>query len=183
MDIMTERALQTRDCGILRGRALLRFVDPCYVDGTIAGPHAEIDTADVLRWHARVIRADVGMGWGERNLRLELIADAPEPGDLHLPWEEIGGAAVDSGRMCAWSAHPVDVPDDIQGYSPQEPRMINAASDGMADGVEVTAGLGDGWYPVEVRRADDGRIRAARVIFIDEDEIGGDDGDVGAPPF
>lgn len=185
MDITTERALQTRDCGILAGSDLLRLVDPCYVgrDGEITGPFAEVSAPGVMRWHARAIRADVGMGWGERNLRLELIADAPEPGDIHLPWEEVGGAAVDSGRMCAWAAVEGAVPDDIDGYSMKEPRMISPAADGMARGVDVTAGLGDGWYPVEVRRATDGRVRAVRVVFIDESELEIDEAAEDPPPF
>lgn len=175
----------TREAGLLTGSALLRIVDPCYVadDGSIQGPSAEIITPEVVRWYARTVRANVGYGWGERNLRLELVADGPEPGDIYLPWEEIGGAAVDSGTICAWpTIEDGVVPADLGMGGREDPRLIDAGRDGCAQAVEVTSGVGDGWYPVEVRRSADGaRIRMVRVVFINEDEIAPDADETDVP--
>ncbi len=97
-------------------------------------------------------------------------------------WERVGAIGVDAG-LC-WIGDPCYVLHKEEGA----PTSIGADWGEFCDrmgrdvtqfnydlghaglGVCVATGYGDGFYPVEVRRSEDGRIAEVRVVFIPEAE-------------
>jgi hypothetical protein len=107
-------------------------------------------------------------------------------------WKKVGVVAVDSGTI--WLGDPCyvlhreptppDLGKDWQDFSRRTfEREEKAGTPGVAQfqrhhseegycqgwealGVTVSTGYGDGVYPVEVRRSEDGRIAEVRIVFI-----------------
>lgn len=88
-------------------------------------------------------------------------------------WEKAGEVCVDTARLML--ADPCyDLPEDFLNSLCEDgvtacrpaarPLFRNAATAMM-----VVTGMGDGFYPVEVRRTADGRVAAVRVTFLTDE--------------
>ena len=94
-------------------------------------------------------------------------------------WETVGEIGVDAGRVivgdpCYFAApdasNAFESLDELWGQVGERlvaPLAFKHGGHGMA--VVVSSGLGDGVYPVEVRRAKNGRIAELRVKFMEEE--------------
>jgi hypothetical protein len=97
-------------------------------------------------------------------------------------WEKIGEIGVDAG-LC-WLGDPCYVlhrePGDVPKAIGANWRDFVRALDGDTKqfnydlghaglGVAVSTGYGDGTYPVEIQRSDDGHIAAVRIVFIPDE--------------
>lgn len=82
----------------------------------------------------------------------------------HDEFEEIGTVGVDCGMVWIGDAGEVVHSADLtKGERKGDSRV--AAIEG---GVALTAGYGDGTYPVLVRRLPNGRIAEVRIVFIED---------------
>lgn len=103
-----------------------------------------------------------------------------------LTWERVGSIGVDAG-LC-WIGDPcyvvskdaTDAWEDWDSFCSElfsKQKITGDASIGDfgTTGVAVSTGYGDGMYDVFVRRTPNGRIKEAKIIFIDEDEDGDDE--------
>jgi len=89
-------------------------------------------------------------------------------------WTQIGFIGIDAG-LC-WIGDPCYLRPDSNGTAEGSPAgpwdgFINWLGDADAKehdlGCVVSTGHGDGCYPVEVRRTNDGSIAEVRVRFLD----------------
>ena len=105
-------------------------------------------------------------------------------------WETVGEIGVDAG-LCwigdpCYIIHPDSLPEDIgkdwdefcnRLFERESKVNHGGASQWNYDkghsglGVTVSTGYGDGMYPVQVRRNNEGRVAEVRVVFIDEDDM------------
>lgn len=149
----------------------LRVTDPCYERDTWCA--GVIDNVVRGEWGATVFLKDTSGGWGVRVWVLEVQALGATR--ILLPWErtefEVG---VDSGQagffddvMFKGRDQDEEFYDRVCDVTCSEDRLVPA---GTIDGVGVvsSSGYGDGGYVCEFRRGEDGRVVAARIIFIDE---------------
>lgn len=94
-----------------------------------------------------------------------------------MNWKEVGSINVDAG-LC-WVGDPCYVMGNDASHHPAETwrkfcdelsarKKKGVAEWGEGIGVTVETGYGDGTYPVEVKRNEEGRIMAMRVVFIDD---------------
>jgi hypothetical protein len=104
-------------------------------------------------------------------------------------WEEIGGLDVDAGII--WLGDPcylVEAPyrpdsnpfKDWSAFCAKIAGMVthqsfDHGSGNPGKGLVVSAGYGDGHYPVYIRRAPDGRVAEVRVQFIADEDLELDD--------
>lgn len=103
---------------------------------------------------------------------------------LDNEWEQVGVVGVDAGLV--WLGDPCYIlhtrkPKAIGKDWGDFARTLDRGSDTQQMnhdkghpglGVIVTSGYGDGEYPVEVRRLEDGTIAEVRVVFVRETEGG-----------
>ena len=106
-------------------------------------------------------------------------------------WKQVGSVAVDSGCMwlgdpryvlhCESGDEPVDIGEDWQEFCDRldkimtseivaVPFRFNIGTDGL--GVCVGGFGGDGTYPVEVLRGDNGIVKGVRIMFDKESDDG-----------
>jgi hypothetical protein len=85
-------------------------------------------------------------------------------------WTEVGTIGVDSGSMLIVDPTYVDETYVAHGERHESEFVAGGETGGYGRGVFVTAGLGDGVYPVEVRYIQDPdfgrRIAEVRVRFL-----------------
>lgn len=97
-------------------------------------------------------------------------------------WEEVGAIPVDSGCITLTDpAHLADLAVEAEefirsfaggpdtgwnGIIARGGGSRQVATDGYPTAVEVLTGYGDGMYPVEVRRNEEGRVAEVRVVFL-----------------
>lgn len=98
-----------------------------------------------------------------------------------MEWETVGTVGVDTGTLLITDPAYLDHwgHDDAPGsYSLDGLRagMLGHAATSLrfplghdGAGVAVHTGYGDGIYPVQVSRTEDGHVAAVRVVFIGED--------------
>ena len=100
-----------------------------------------------------------------------------------MAWEQVGEVGVDAGLM--WLGDPCYIMGEGRNrdydvwekfcdtisktlFPTVQQFYFDKGHAGL--GVCVSTGYGDGTYPVEVKRNDEGRIAAVRIVFISEDE-------------
>lgn len=85
-------------------------------------------------------------------------------------WETIGTVGVDAGLIMigdpCYVAHDSHPDHPVHHWSDFCNLIEKGDHWNIGDGVVVTSGYGDGEYPVQIRRAKDGRIAEVRVRFI-----------------
>lgn len=79
-------------------------------------------------------------------------------------FEEIGTINIDCGMAWIGDAGEVARREELLAGERTGQSRISA----VAGGVALTAGYGDGGYPVMVRRRADGRIAEMRIVFIED---------------
>ncbi len=102
------------------------------------------------------------------------------------PWETVGSIAVDSGtcwigdpcyflqeehRWENWLAFVAELEKRDAELTTTHSAIVfpfDHGAEGM--GICTSTGWGDGEYPVEVRRTEDGRVAELRVVFIEDDQ-------------
>ena len=101
-------------------------------------------------------------------------------------WEKVGVVGVDAGLV--WLGDPCyilharkpkaigkdwgDLAKSLDLRLGNDAVQMNYDKGHPGLGVIVTSGYGDGEYPVEVRRLEDGTIAEVRVVFVRETEGG-----------
>lgn len=164
------------DVGHNLKKARLLALDPCYSEAERLG--AVMDALSG-RWHARAHMSDEG-NWGERIAILE-VRRVGVP--ISEAWELVDDdICVDSGSCGFWSMknwefqkkHQADHFYKLCGEATLD--RTNYRGGIVLDmGAVSCSGYGDGSYKLEVVKADDGLVVAARLIFIDLDSVHPDD--------
>lgn len=150
----------------------LRVTDPCYSPDTwCAGKFAAAPGI----WRSKAVRAD--SGWGERVW--ELVIEHVETDSSELPEERLDiTVGVDSGQAGFFCAETYA---QVQKSKCGEPgfygmacaltcETVNSAGV-LGFGVVSSSGFGDGSYECLVKKDRAGRVVAARIIFITEDDL------------
>ena len=179
----------------------VRVSDPCY-DDTV---WCKTRLTDVYPGEYNVIveKSDEG-GWGNRVSRVSVIHKGftMECEDESL-WQEHSEIGVDSGQagiFCETSYRKDDIAESITAPTLDRPFVLPYDNDGdkwytkichftltepqwgsYDTGVVTSSGYGDGGYPLEVVRNDDGEIVGMRITYIfpeDEEDYEEEEGDV-----
>jgi len=149
--------------------------DPCYIDTDDApedmGRLGIVFDDCAGEWIAEAVIGDEG-GWGER----VSILRATRLGDCAFTsaWEHVGeDNGVDSGQMfigCV-SSFPLDYEKLLERYKGPDGQWDNELKFfDFAKGVVSGTGLGDGSYPVYVRRNTRGNPVAIEVRFLEDND-------------
>ena len=153
--------------------------DPCYNRET---------TQDTLltnvangRWSASVLVEDEGGAWGGRNsvIYAHLANAAPDWAFnfVEVPDFEVG---VDSGQAGFFDAARYVGGDDEAFYDQVCELTLEGICAGVIDfGAVSSSGYGDGSYRCFVAKNLQGEIVAAKIVFIEEEEMLDDDADEG----
>ena len=179
----------------------VRVSDPCY-DDTV---WCKTQLTDVYpgEYDVLVEKSNEG-GWGNRVSRVSVIHKAyvMECEDESL-WQEHSEIGVDSGQagiFCETSYRKDDIAESITAPTLDRPFVLPYDNDGdkwytkmchftlcepqwgsYDTGVVTSSGYGDGGYPLEVVRNDDGEIVGMRITYIfpeDEEDYEEEEGDV-----
>lgn len=152
----------------------LMVSDPCYsIDKCL---HCQVQLSNVKNgmWSAFTKYEDAGM-WGNRVHELEARFGACSIKDYQ--WEEIGGAAVDSGQLGIFELDMYhggeDDYDDVNGWYRKCCNYtldIKGQASSLEGGCVSSTGYGDGSYPCYIAKDSEGKIVAVKVVFIDEEE-------------
>lgn len=102
-----------------------------------------------------------GMDFG---IRPAVIKATTTSADDYKSWDELGTFGVDSGMACIWN---VEEQETVEWSEIDGVYGSNQNGD-LIDGIVATAGLGDGVYPVYVKR-ENGEVTDFVIDFRDED--------------
>lgn len=145
--------------------------DPCY-------DLAEGEGKDVLEgakgsWHAYSTRRGCG-NWGDRPAQILIAREGEDPlawlaGSGAYPWVDAGiDCGVDSGQAGFFDIRAYGEPggENEAFYDACSDLTLGFMGGGVVcGGAACRSGDGDGGYPVEIARAPDGSLAAARILF------------------
>jgi len=152
--------------------------DPCYTRDTWCAIYNI--TCAPGTWVGKTLEGEAS-GWGHRVW--ELLAfheNASEQG----PWEKYEGeVGVDSGQAGIFNddLHPrgeIGEYGDLDSFygracaATMDQKDPSRRAGVITEGIVSSSGYGDGGYTLFVKRDDEGRVNACRVVFIDDEGEG-----------
>lgn len=90
-----------------------------------------------------------GMDFG---IRPSIFKATTTSADDFKSWEQLGEIGVDTGLAGIWDN---DAPDESEWSNPETDVYVSNQHDDVIDGIIMTSGLGDGTYPVYVKKEND----------------------------
>lgn len=143
--------------------------DPCY---DLAEGEDMLDGASGS-WRAYSTRRGCG-GWGDRPAQILIVREGDDPlawlaGSGAHPWMDAGiDCGVDSGQAGFFDIRAYGLPggENEAFYEACSDHTVGFMGAGVvAGGAACRSGDGDGGYPVQMARAPDGSLAAARILF------------------
>lgn len=133
----------------------------------IGDPHigAELEiVANDKVFDIEIIKEQMSFQGMDFGIRPAVIKATTTSADDYKSWEELGTFGVDNGLACVWN---VEEKEEVE-WSEMEGVYVSNRDSELFDGLIATSGLGDGVYPVYVKR-ENGEVTDFVIDFRDED--------------
>jgi len=148
----------------------LRVTDPCYDHDSKLG--VTLNNVRSGKWYADAVLINKNDGWGTRVSDLTVYHEScHDINSSYTEYDQKPVIAVDSGQAGFYDVNAYPVKDKKEFYDTNCSLTLSEILGGIVDGrgVAVSSGYGDGIYDLYYKEDNQGRIVAAKIIFIMEE--------------